>query len=88
MSWPDLMTPWAGAPAPDPLRITILGALAYTVLAWRDHGACADCQPGHECPDHAADTAAAAVCEAAYMQVAAGTTAWCDLAVKLISEMN
>ncbi len=88
MSWPDMMTPWAGAAAPDPLRITILGALAYTVLAYRDHGACADCQPGEECPGHAGDAAAATACEAAYIQVATGTTAWCDLAVKLISEMN
>ena len=76
-----MMTPWAGAPAPDPLRIVILGALAYTVLAYRDHGTCADCQPGAECPDHAGDDAAAATYENAYMQVASGTTAWCHLKI-------
>ena len=39
-------------------------------------------------PERAQDLAAAAVYEAAYMQVATGSTQWCDLAVKLISEMN
>ena len=34
-------------------------------------------------PGHLADRF-----ENAYMQVAAGSAAWCDLAVKLISEMN
>ena len=83
-----MMTPWAGEDTPDPLRITILGALAYTALAYRDTGDCAECQPGRECADHASDLAAAAAYEAAYMQVASGTSEWCDLAVKLISEMN
>lgn len=88
MSWPDMMTPWTGE-TPDPLRVTILGGLAYAALACRDTSHCVSCLDGGQpCPDHAADAALASTFENAYMQVAAGTTAWCDLAVKLISEMN
>ena len=71
MSWPDMMTPWAPAPA-DPLRVTILGGLACAALTCRDTG----------------DTDLADRFENAYTQVAADSAAWCDLAVKLISEMN
>lgn len=71
MSWPDMMTPWAPAPA-DPLRLTILGGLASAALTARADG----------------DTDLAGVFDDAYMQVAAGSAAWCDLAVKLISEQN
>ena len=69
--WPDMMTPWAPAPA-DPLRVTILGGLAAAALTCRAAG----------------DDDLAGRFEDAYMQVAAGSAAWCDLAVKLISEMN
>jgi hypothetical protein len=69
--WPDMMTPWAPAPA-DPLRLTILGGLAYAALTSRADG----------------DTDLADQFDDAYIQVAAGSAAWCDLAVKLISEMN
>jgi len=69
--WTDMMTPWAPAPA-DPLRLTILGGLAYAALTSRETG----------------DTDLAARFEDAYVQVATGSGAWCDLAVKLISEMN
>ncbi len=90
MSWPDMMTPWEAGPAsPDPLRVKILGGLAYSALDLRERiaGDCADC--GAElCPDHAEAAELADGFEDAYMQVAAGSTAWCDLAVKLISEMN
>jgi hypothetical protein len=71
VSWPDMMTPWAPAPA-DPLRLTILVGLACTALACRDAG----------------DDDQAGRFEDAYTQVATGSAAWCDLAVKLISEMN
>ena len=71
MSWPDMMTPWAPAPA-DPLRLAILAGLACAALASRETG----------------DTDLAGQFENAYTQVATGSTAWCDLAVKLISEMN
>jgi hypothetical protein len=86
--WPDMMTPWAPAPA-DPLRVTILGALAYAALDLRERiaGHCADCGGGL-CPDHASADTLATQIENAYLQVATGGTAWCDLAVKLISEMN
>jgi hypothetical protein len=61
------------APAPaDPLRLTILAGLAAAALACRDAG----------------DDDLAAQFENAYTQVAVGSAAWCDLAVKLISEMN
>ena len=90
MSWPDMMTPWdAGQAAPDPLRVQILGGLAYSALDLRERlaGDCGDC--GEElCPDHAEAAALADGFEHAYMQVATGTREWCDLAVKLISEMN
>ncbi len=89
MSWTDI-TPWDPGPAaPDPLRVKILGGLAYSALDLRERiaGDCADC--GAElCPDHAEAAGLADGFENAYMQVAAGSTAWCDLAVKLISEMN
>jgi hypothetical protein len=88
-----MMTPWdAGHAAPDPLRVNILAGLAYSALDLRERiaGDCADC--GDQlCPDHAdaADLADLADgFENAYMQVAAGTREWCDLAVKLTSEMN
>ena len=61
------------APAPaDPLRVKILGGLALAALTSRDAG----------------DDDLAGLFEDAYTQVAAGSAAWCDLAVKLISEMN
>jgi len=89
VSWTDI-TPWDPEPAaPDPLRVKILGGLAYSALDLRERiaGDCADC--GAElCPDHAEAAGLADGFENAYMQVAAGSTAWCDLAVKLISEMN
>ena len=66
-----MMTPWAPAPA-DPLRLTILAALADRALTYRDAG----------------DDDLASQFEDAYLQVAYGSAAWCDLAVKLISEMN
>jgi hypothetical protein len=85
-----MMTPWdAGPAAPDPLRVKILGGLAYSALDLRERiaGDCADC--GDElCPDHAEAADLADQFEHAYMQVATGTREWCDLAVKLISEMN
>jgi hypothetical protein len=85
-----MMTPWdAGHAAPDPLRTQILGGLAYSALDLRDRiaGDCDHC--GAElCPDHAEAADLADGFEHAYMQVATGSTAWCDLAVKLISEMN
>jgi hypothetical protein len=85
-----MMTPWdAGHAPPDPLRVNILGGLAYSALDLRERiaGDCRDC--GAElCPDHAAAADLADQFENAYMQVAAGTREWCDLAVKLISEMN
>jgi hypothetical protein len=82
-----MLTPWAPAPA-DPLRLTILAALADRALALREHGPCADCSDKEPCPDYTADADLAAQFENAYLQVAAGSAAWCDLAVKLISEMN
>ena len=61
------------APAPaDPLRMAILGGLACAALTC------------HEAGDHDL----AGQFEDAYVQVATGSAAWCDLAVKLISEMN
>jgi len=90
VSWPDMMTPWdAGQAAPDPLRVQILGGLAYSALDLRERlaGHCADCGP-ELCKDHAEAAALADGFEHAYMQVANGSAAWCDLAVKLISEMN
>ena len=85
-----MMTPWdAGHATPDPLRVQILGGLAYSALDLRARIAadCADCGP-ELCPDHAEAAALADGFEDAYMQVANGSAAWCDLAVKLISEMN
>jgi hypothetical protein len=69
--WTDMMTPWAPAPA-DPLRLTILAALAFAALTSREAG----------------DDDLAAAFTDAYTQIAAGSAAWCDLAVKLISEQN
>ena len=90
MSWPDMMTPWeTGHADPDPLRVSILGGLAYSALDLRERiaGDCADC--GDQlCTDHAEAADLASQFENAYMQVATGTREWCDLAVKLISEMN
>ena len=89
MSWPDTMSPWTGDATPDPLRLVILGALAEAFVTRRAAaGFCADCRDGALCPDHAEDEAAAIAYEDAFGQVAAGSPAWCDLAVKLISEMN
>jgi hypothetical protein len=85
-----MMTPRdAGPAAPDPLRVQILGGLAYSALDLRERiaGHCADCGDSL-CPDHAEAALLADGFEHAYMQVATGSTAWCDLAVKLISEMN
>jgi hypothetical protein len=85
-----MMTPWdAGPAAPDPLRVKILGGLAYSALDLRERiaGDCADC--GTElCQEHADAADLATDFEHAWMQVATGTPEWCDLAVKLISEMN
>ena len=85
-----MMTPWdAGQLAPDPLRVSILGGLAYSALDLRERiaGDCADC--GDQlCQEHADAADLATQFEHAYMQVATGTREWCDLAVKLISEMN
>jgi hypothetical protein len=83
-----MMTPWAPAPA-DPLRVRILRGLAYSAVDLRERiaGDCGDCGTGL-CPDHAAAADLATEFEGTYMQVAAGTREWCDLAVKLISEMN
>jgi hypothetical protein len=78
-----------GTPPADPLRVKILGGLAYSALDLRERiaGHCDDC--GAElCPDHAEAADLADGFENAYMQVATGTREWCDLAVKLISEMN
>jgi len=94
VSWPDMMTPWDAGPAtPDPLRVQILGGLAYSALDLRERlagaaaGDCADC--GDElCADHVDAALLADQWEHAYMQVANGSAAWCDFAVKLISEMN
>ena len=88
MSWPDMMTPWAPAPA-DPLRVTILAALADRALTYRERLAedCANCGD-YLCPDHFQADDLAGQFEDAYIQVAVGSAAWCDLAVKLISEMN
>lgn len=86
--WTD-MTWDAGPAAPDPLRVKILGGLAYSALDLRERiaGDCAGC--GAElCPEHADAADLADQFENAYMQVATGTREWCDLAVKLISEMN
>jgi hypothetical protein len=86
-----MMTPWdAGPAAPDPLRVQILGGLAYSVLDLRERlaGHCDDCCDELLCPDHAAAADLADQWEHAYMQVANGTREWCDFAVKLISEMN
>jgi hypothetical protein len=85
-----MMTPWDAAPAtPDPLRVNILGAFAYSILDLRERiaGHCADCGE-NLCPDHAEAADLADQFENTYMQVATGTREWCDLAVKLISEMN
>jgi hypothetical protein len=85
-----MMTPWDAAPAaPDPLRVQILGGLAYSTLDLRERiaGHCDDCGE-NLCPDHAEAADLADGFEHAYMQVATGTREWCDLAVKLISEMN
>jgi hypothetical protein len=94
VSWPDMMTPWdAGHAAPDPLRVQILGGLAYSVIDIRERlagataGGCADCG-GELCAEHVGAALLADGFENAYMQVASGTAEWCDLAVKLISEMN
>ena len=71
--WSDLAESGPGTPpAADPLRTMILGGLAYAALGCRDAG----------------DTDLADRFENTYMQVATGSTAWCDFAVKLISEMN
>ena len=85
-----MMTPWdAGRLAPDPLRVTLLLACTYSAVDLRERiaGDCAHCGPDL-CTDHAEADALATQFENAYMQVAAGTREWCDLAVKLISEMN
>ena len=85
-----MLTPWeAGPAAPDPLRVNILGGLAYSALDLRERiaGDCADC--GEQlCREHADAADLASQFEHAHMQVATGTREWCDLAVKLISEMN
>lgn len=90
MSWTDMMTPWeAGHAPPDPLRVNIPGGLAYSALDLRERiaGDCPDCGP-ELCPGHAEAARLADQFENAYMQVATGSPEWCDLAVKLISEMN
>jgi hypothetical protein len=89
VSWTELMPGGPGTPPADPLRTIILGGLAYSALDLRERiaGDCADCGP-ELCPDHAEAAGLADGFEHAYMQVATGTREWCDLAVKLISEMN
>jgi hypothetical protein len=89
-----MMTPWDARPAdPDPLRVKILGGLAYSALDLRERiagaiaGDCAYCD-AELCPDHTAAADLATSFEDTYMQVATGSAAWCDLAVKLISELN
>ena len=69
MSFPDFLTPWAGAPATaPPLQVLVLGALAEAFINRRNAiGFCADCTP--MCPDHAQDLADAAAYEAAYMRI-------------------
>jgi hypothetical protein len=77
-----MMTPWDAGHAPaDPLRVRILD------LRERIAGDCRDCGE-NLCPEHAEAADLADGFENAYMQVANGSTAWCDLAVKLKSEMN
>ena len=90
MSWPDLTFAGRGTPPALPLRELILSALAEAFITRRTAiGFCADCTlDGRPCPDHRLDQDLARQYDAAYAQVAAGSTAWCDLAVKLISEMN
>lgn len=78
-----MMTPWAGQPAALPLRELILSALAEAFITRQSAiGFCADCDPGQLCEDHRLDRDLARQYDAAYMQVAAGTREWCDLAVK------
>jgi hypothetical protein len=67
--------------------MVLLAALAYTALNLRDIGWCEDCGV-LLCPDHRADDALAATCEAAYAQVAAGSAEWADLAITLQAGMN
>ena len=84
---------WPSGPArpaaSGPLRTTILGGLAYSALDLRERlaGDCAGCG-AEPCPGCAEAADLAGQFEHAYMQVANGSTAWCDLAVTLISEMN
>jgi hypothetical protein len=72
VSWTELMPGGPATPPADPLRTVILVALASEALTCRKAG----------------DDDLAGQFENAYMQVANGSTAWCDLAVALISEMN
>jgi hypothetical protein len=72
-----------------PLRELILAALAEAFLTRRAQTVfCADCTPGHLCPDHQEDTEAADAYEAAYTQVAMGSAQWCDLSVTLAAVLN
>ena len=85
-----MMTPWAPAPA-DPLRVTILAALADRALTYRDGYPRRGLRQLRTRPllrGPPGDLDLADQFEDAYMQVAVGSAAWCDLAVKLISEMN
>ena len=74
-----------------PLRELILAALAEAVMIRRtETGFCNDCRKAADglCPDHRDPSAEADDYEAAYIQVAAGSSNWCDLAVALASGVN
>lgn len=92
MSMSDLFPSGPARPAPGlPLREVILSALAEAFITRKSAiSFCADCAPpgGRLCADHRLDQDLARQYDDAYAQVAAGGAAWCDLAVKLISEMN
>jgi hypothetical protein len=90
VSFTDPIAPWVTEPLPGepiPLPVVILAALAYTALNLRDIGWCEDCGL-LLCPDHRADEAFAAACEAVYAQVAAVSTEWADLAISIEAGMN
>lgn len=79
------------APGALPLRELILGALAEAVITRRTEiGFCNDCTRAADglCPDHRGESAEADDYEAAYMQVAVGSSEWCDLAVTLAAGAN
>ena len=70
MSFSELLPSGPGKPAALTLRETVLGAIAEAVLARRyGHQDCADCRPGQDCADRAADLAIADAYEAAFMRI-------------------